>query len=102
MTLINVATDVPSQINTLEKLAAWVGLALQRCNPSTTVLEAQGLTPERVASAILFKADDNSTRIGIRLSLAVADGYAENPQKFWTNILELPQSAILPTAFKTN
>lgn len=97
-----VTTDIPSSVNTLEKLAAWVGLALQRCNPNTTILEAQGLNPERVASAILFKADDNSTRIGIRLSLEVDNGYAENPAKFWTNIKELPQSAILPAAFKSN
>ena len=97
-----VTSDIPTSINTLEKLATWVGLALQRCNPNTTVLEAPGLNPERVASVILFKADDNSTRLGIRLSLQVADGYAENPQKFWTNVVELPQSATLPAAFKTN
>lgn len=95
-------TDIPSSINTLEKLATWAGLALQRCNPNTVVLEAQGLTPERVASCILFKADDNSTRIGIRLSLEVDAGYGENPAKFWTNVKELPQSALLPAAFKTN
>ncbi len=29
MTALVVSTDIPSNINTLEKLAAWVGLALE-------------------------------------------------------------------------
>lgn len=95
------STDIPTNINTLEKLAAWVGLALARCNPSLKILEDPNLPPQRAAEAVLLKADDNSYRLVIRLSLPIDAGYAENTAKFWTNTNELSNTA-LPTAYKSN
>ena len=101
MTSLVIGTDIPTNINTLEKLAAWVGLALARCNPSLKILEGANDSPQRAAQAVLIKADDGSYRLVVRLSIQVADAYAESTQKFWFNAQELSGTA-LPAAFKTN
>lgn len=102
MTALTIATDIPSNINTLEKLAAWVGLALERCNPSTKLLESPNSQPQRVAEAVLIRADDASHRMIIRLAIPISDAYAENSTvKFWQNALEIDTTA-LPTAYKVN
>ncbi len=102
MTTINIATDIPTNINTLEKLAAWVGLALERCNPSAKLLESPETEPQRVAQAVLIRADDATHRMIIRLALPMNNGYAENSTvKFWQNALEIDTVA-LPTAYKAN
>ena len=96
-----VPTDIPSNINTLEKLVAWGALALERCNPSLKVLEVRGADPQRVAATTTFTADDGSYRMIARLSFEIAQNYAENPAKFWQNILEFDDVA-LPSAYKSN
>lgn len=101
MTALNISTDIPTNINSLEKLAAWVGLALARCNPSLKILENPNVASERVAQAVLIKADDNSLRLVVRTSIPIADDYAANTQKFWTNAQEFSNTA-LPAAFKVN
>ena len=98
MTTINIATDIPTNINTLEKLAAWVGLALERVNPSTKILESPNTDPQRVAEAVLIRADDATHRMVIRVSIPINDGYAENSTvKFWQNAFEIDT-----TAYKAN
>ncbi len=102
MTALTISTDIPTNINTLEKLAVWVGLALERCNPSAKILESPETEPQRVAQAVLIRADDASHRIIVRLSLPVNSGYAENSTvKFWQNALEI-NTVALPTAYKAN
>lgn len=102
MTALVISTDIPSNINTLEKLAAWVGLALERVNPSTKILESPNADPQRVAEAVLIRAEDSTHRIVIRLSIPVNDGYPENsPGKFWQNALEINTTS-LPSAYKVN
>ncbi|WP_274517492.1 hypothetical protein [Fortiea contorta] len=39
MTTINLSTDIPSAINTLEKLAAWSGLTLANMNKPTECVQ---------------------------------------------------------------
>ncbi len=102
MTALNIATDIPTNINTLEKLAAWVGLALERCNPTLKILEAPETEPQRVAQAVLIRADDATRRMIIRVALPIADDYGSNSTvKFWQNAQEFSNVA-LPTAYKAN
>lgn len=101
MTNINIATDIPSNITTLEQLAAWAILGLARCNPSLKILESPDQFPRRAAEAVLIKADDNSFRLVGRVVLPVVDSYPEQPRKFWENIEKLDDVA-LPSAFKSN
>ncbi len=102
MTALNISTDIPTNINTLEKLAAWVGLALERCNPTAKLLESPDTEPQRVAQAVLIRADEGSHRLITRVSIPINDGYAEaSTVKFWQNALEIGTTA-LPTAYKAN
>lgn len=102
MTALNIATDIPTNINTVEKLAVWAGLALERCNPTLKILEAPETEPQRAAQAVLIRADDASHRTIIRISIPVSSDYASNSTvKFWQNATELSNVA-LPTAYKAN
>jgi len=101
MTTFTASTDLPTNINTLEKLAAWVGQALTRCNPSLKVLELANAQPSRAAEAVLIKADDNSFRLVVRMVLPISDDYAAQTRKFWENAQEFSNTA-LPAAFKVN
>ena len=102
MTALTISTDIPTNINTLEKLAAWVGLALERCNPTLKILESPDAEPQRVAQAVLIRADDATHRMIIRVAIPINDDYASNSTvKFWQNAQVLSDVA-LPTAYKAN
>lgn len=101
MTTFTASTDLPSNINTLEKLAAWVGLALARCNPTKKVLESADATPLRVCEVVTIKDDANVYRLVVRLVLPLNDNYAEATTKFWESALVI-DDAPLPAAFKSN
>ncbi|WP_009632448.1 hypothetical protein [Synechocystis sp. PCC 7509] len=102
MTAITIATDIPTNINTLEKLAVWVGLALERCNPTLKILESPETEPQRVAQAVLIRADDATHRTILRISVPISADYASNSTvKFWQNATEISNVA-LPTAYKAN
>ena len=101
MTAINITADIPSNINTLEKLAAWVGLALARVNPTAKVLETPGTDPVRVCECITIKDDAGVYRLVVRVTLPLSDSYAEATSKFWESCTEVGTVAI-PAAFKSN
>lgn len=94
-------SNIPSNINSVEKLAAWVGLLLNTMNPTLSVLEQEGQSAQRVAQASFFRATDGSLRLSLRLSLPVSSSYATSTAKFWEDIQELSATAI-PSAFTTN
>lgn len=101
MTAFNKTTDLPSTIDTLEKLAAWVGLTMTRLNPTLATLEDPGLIPERVCQATIRRIDDGSERIIIRISIPLNEAYKENgTAKFWTFATEI-SNVVLPAGFKT-
>lgn len=100
MTALTISSDIPSNINTLERLAAWVGLALRRVNPVASVLETPGAYAEPIAQTVLLKADDNTIRLIVRLSIPIAPEYAESTAKFWIHAQEMSNVPI-PAAFKT-
>ena len=102
MTQIDITTDVPSQINTLERLTAWCIFALKACNPDLRVVEVSNLEGELVAQASIFQADSGSIRIVGRASIEIDPNYAsDTTQKLWQHAQELSNTE-LPAAFKTN
>ncbi|MDZ8135163.1 MAG: glucose-6-phosphate dehydrogenase [Nostoc sp. DedQUE04] len=101
MTAFNPATDIPSQIDTLEKLAAWLGSALFTINPTLTVIEGAGYTERACQAGNFFVATDAKTRMIVRLSLEVSPDQASGANKNWTYIQPLSNTA-LPAAFKQN
>lgn len=102
MTTINIATDVPSQINTLERLVMWSLLALRACNPTLRVIEIENTQGELVAQTSIFQANDGSLRFFCRGSIPIDPDYAaDTTKKLWQNAQELSNTA-LPAAFKIN
>jgi hypothetical protein len=95
------AANIPTQINTLERLAAWACLALHRINPTQAILEVPNTSPEKVAQAVLINADDDSIRLVTRIAFKVDPAYIESTDKFWLNVQEFSNTT-LPTAFTTN
>ncbi|RCJ34605.1 glucose-6-phosphate dehydrogenase [Nostoc punctiforme NIES-2108] len=101
MTAINIATDIPSQIDTVEKLAAWCGMVLFANNSTISVIEGPGYT-ERVAQCNSYwVAADAKTRLIVRLSLEVSPNALSGGDKPWTYIQPIANTA-LPASFKAN
>lgn len=101
MTAFDKSTDLPANINTLERLHVWSGLALARLNPVLQVLEVPGFSAERVAQSTLIKADDGTNRIVIRTSIAIDGDYAtDTTTKFWMKAIDLSNTT-LPNSFKS-
>ncbi len=101
MTTLVTSTDIPTNINTVEKLVLWCVLLLQKNNPTKAVLEIANGTPEKVAQVALIKADDETIRVILRASIEVDPAYAEVTGKFWEKARELSNTAI-PASYKTN
>lgn len=101
MTVINLSTQVPSQIDLLERHLAWSALALDFLNPSIAVLE----TPDRAekcAQTSIFQAADNTYRLLVRATLELDPAYVnDRSKKLWMFVKELNNVA-LPAGFTTN
>ncbi len=100
MTAIDITTDIPPQINTLERLAMWSLMALRRVNPTLAITEVADSSPEKVVQTALAQTDDDNIRFIGRVSLKMDPTYVEdNSTKLWTKALELSNTQ-LPDAFK--
>lgn len=95
-------SDLPSSVNSLEKLALWVSLALNNINQQTSVQEVQNLN-QPVAVAQLFEYDDNGVKkwrfVG-RQSIEVSPNWQQGATKVWTHAQALSATTI-PTDFKS-
>ncbi|WP_193196410.1 glucose-6-phosphate dehydrogenase [Nostoc sp. MG11] len=101
MTAINLATDIPSQINTVEKLHSWTGNLLANVNPALMVIEGVSYTERAAQWGRFWIPADVKTREIIRLSLAVSADWTNGSGKPWTFVQELSTTAI-PANFKAN
>ena len=100
MTLIDITTDIPADINTLERLAMWACMALRRVNPTLSIIEIANQPAEKAVQTALVQADDNTIRFIGRVSLEIPQDYAEdNTKKLWIKPKELSNTA-LPEAYK--
>lgn len=101
MTALAISTQIPSQINTVEKLHTWSGLVLASVNPSATALEGVGYTERCAQAGIFYVAADNKYRALLRHSLQVSPDYLAGGAKLWTFTQELSNTAI-PSIFLAN
>lgn len=100
MTALNPATDIPTNIDTVEKLAVWTANVLSSLNLTTTALEAAGYS-QRVAQSGVFYVDvDNRHRSLIRLSIPMSPEHLAGANNNWVYAEEL-SNAPIPTNFKT-
>jgi hypothetical protein len=101
MTALNLSTDIPSAINTVERLHAWSGYLLATVNPQLAILEDVNRT-EFVASEGIIKAADGSIRVITRAALDLDPNYRyDSSKKLWMHVREFSSTAI-PAGFKTN
>ncbi len=101
MTAINLATDIPAAINTLEKLHVWSAVALSDLNLTAEVLEAPGVL-DRAASSVaypIFATDPVEWRQISRTSIKLNSNWRRSG-KLWLYAEELSTIA-LPTDYKS-
>ena len=90
-------SQIPSNINTLEKLALWTALTLRALNGGNAIVEANGLLPEPVAQCPVIETQNNGVRHIVRLNIGLNPNYAsDKTKKLWEFAEELTGGA-LPT-----
>ncbi len=90
--------DLPASIDTIEKLAAWAGMALHALNLEITAIEGAG-SPEPAAQfGTYFVQETRSSRIIVRQSIELTADYAYGSGKLWTYAKELSSNS-LPSEF---
>ncbi|KAM3090541.1 hypothetical protein ACKFKF_34685 [Phormidesmis sp. 146-12] len=101
MTTINLATDIPNSIVTLEQLHAWTSLTLGVLNPTLAVLEAADRA-EFVVQTGVYKVADNTNRLLTRASISLDPSFmSDRSKKLWMFAQEFSNIAI-PAGFKDN
>lgn len=94
------ASQIPSQINTLEKLHVWTSYCLRQLNPSVKQLETE-LVKDFKCSNVQVTLDDGTQANIDRIVIPLVNDYGTNGTKLWVNAREL--SVIdLTTAMTTN
>jgi hypothetical protein len=101
MTAINIATDIPSQIDTLEKLAVWVSNCLTNLNSSVVAIEGENYAQRATSSGVFYIASVDKTRHIGRQSIELNAEHLVGGSKPWAYALPLSDKA-LTTAMKTN
>jgi hypothetical protein len=91
-------TNIPTSVDTLEKLVVWAGSALQSINKTVTVIEGPG-TAVRAAQFGIYEVEStNVNRVILRQSLEVDQSYAIDGKPIWENAVEISSDAI-PSQF---
>lgn len=96
------SADLPSSINTLEKLLIWNTTVLQHLHPTLTSIESTG-NAERCAAAAPFfitATDPAVWRFITRNSIALDSNWQRGTAKIWTFARDL-SSASIPAEFKS-
>jgi hypothetical protein len=94
--------QIPSNINTLEKLHAWSTLALRAANGPKTVTEAEGFLPERVAQAPITETPNDGLRINCRVNLQIDPAFSsDKTKKLWEFANELTVGT-MPVTYTSN
>lgn len=91
--------DLPASIDSLAKLAAWVGIASHSINKDVTIIEGSG-SPALAAQFGTYFVQETSTPIVIvRQSIKLSPEYAYGSSKLWTYAQEI-SSDDLPDEFR--
>lgn len=95
-------TDIPSDIDTYEKLAVWLGTMFEQVCGTREILEVEGARPERIAQAPIFVDANNNLRIAVRLSVPLDRSvYSDRSKKFW-QFAGTMASTDVPASFKVS
>lgn len=100
--MIFTKADIPSDIDTYEKLAVWLGTLLEQTCGTREAIEVEGARPERIAQAPIFVDVTNQLRVAIRLSIPMDRAvYSDRTKKFWQFASPIVDTAV-PASFKAS
>jgi hypothetical protein len=91
-----ILNQIPTQINTVERLAAYSNLLLARLNPTRAVLEILGEPEVRAAFAGIGQDSNGNQRLICRCSLQIDPNYSSSTSPLWLLAQELSNVAIPP------
>jgi hypothetical protein len=101
MTALNIATQIPSNIVTLEQLAVWLSNCLTALNTNVTATEGVNYAVNAASSGTFYIAAADTTRHVGRQSIALDPSYLIGGAKPWMYAQEL-SSKVLTAAMTTN
>lgn len=95
-------SDIPSEINTVEKLEAWASTLLSNLNPDQTAVETTGSLTRTASSAPFYiTASDPATWRNIsRVSVPLSKDWQGGGNQIWNYVQELSATPI-PASFKS-
>lgn len=97
-----VHTQIPSDIDTVEKLFLWTVLLLDNQASSVDIKEDDGIIPVPAVQAQIVRVADDSKRFIGRVSIKLKEEYAtNNTVKLWQHADALVNTSI-PSNFTTN
>lgn len=101
MSALNLSTQVPNSIVTVEQNFLWSALTLGRINPSLQYLETDTIAQYVIQNGI-YTAADNSYRFLVRASIPLDPNFmTDKTKKLWMFANEF-SSVQIPAAFTTN
>jgi hypothetical protein len=101
MTALNIATQIPSNIVTLEQIHAWSGFALNFINPNLGVLETP-TSAQQIAQVNLFQSADAVFRAQFRVTPEIDSQYTlDRSKKIWMHVKEI-STVQLPPGYTQN
>jgi hypothetical protein len=101
MTALNIATDIPSNIATLEQLNMWSNKCLFTLNPTATAVEGDNFSQRACQSGEYPITSVNKIRHIGRVSIELDPAINVGDQKDWMYALELSTTP-LSAAMKAN
>jgi hypothetical protein len=98
--MIFAKADIPSDIDTYEKLAVWLGTLMEQACGTREAIEVEGARPERIAQCPIFVDSTNTLRVAIRLSVTMDRAvYSDRTKKFWQFATPVVNTDV-PSSFK--
>jgi len=106
MSLLDLSTDIPSNIASAEQLASWILLTLYSLHRGETYSEAQGNSIDSgrapLVDVSIVTAADGKPRLIARMSVELDPAYlSDASQKVWMFARDFG-AVVIPDTFKTN
>jgi hypothetical protein len=101
MTALNIATDIPSQIVTVEQLAVWAGNVLANLNSNVNAVEGDNYSQRAAQSGDFYIATTDKYRHIARQSIELSLDHLVGGAKPWAYAQEISQKP-LTAAMKSN
>ncbi|MBD1876254.1 hypothetical protein H6F75_22465 [Nodosilinea sp. FACHB-131] len=94
-----VPANLPTSVNTLEKLAVWALGALYQLHKNDRYQESDSAPVIPVITAQDGLAADKKEHIIFRPSFELSDDWRSQPTKLWEEVQEFPGNTPIPASF---